>query len=146
MKICTFFGHRDAPSDIRENIKSEIKRLIETENIKRFYVGTEGAFDRMAIGVLKEIKASYSDIEIFVVLAYLNKNTEPCVDIEMVFPEELEIAPKKYAINYRNEWMLSKSEWVIVYVTKCYGGAYKFKSLAERKGKTVINIADKNKG
>lgn len=90
MKMCTFFGHRDAPESIRANIKREIEKLIKTEDVRKFYLGSEGSFDRMVMGVLKEIKESYSDIEILVVLAYLSKNTESCVDIETLFPEEVE--------------------------------------------------------
>ena len=42
-----------------------------------------------------------------------------------------------------NEWMIKKSAYVICYVHKITGGAYKFQNIALKKGCTVINIAEK---
>ncbi len=36
--------------------------------------------------------------------------------------------------------LIEKSDFVVTYVSREVGGAAKFKSLAEKKGKTVINI------
>lgn len=36
--------------------------------------------------------------------------------------------------------MIEQADYVITYVTHSWGGAAKFKELAEKKGKTVINI------
>ena len=40
----------------------------------------------------------------------------------------------------RNRWMLERSDIVVTYV-RSPGGAAKFKALAERKGKHVIEVA-----
>ncbi|MBR1970364.1 MAG: hypothetical protein IKA17_08400 [Clostridia bacterium] len=48
----------------------------------------------------------------------------------------------KYAIVKRNQWMIEKSDYVIVYVKQSSGNAAKFKELSEKKGKIVINVAD----
>ena len=40
--------------------------------------------------------------------------------------------------------MVDNSDVVVTYVVGCTGGAYKFKAMAERKGKRIINIADKS--
>lgn len=62
-----------------------------------------------------------------------------------VYPEGLEFVPPKFAIIKRNNWMIKKSDFVVVYVKDLCGGAAKFKEVAEIKGKKVINIAEKTK-
>jgi len=59
---CTFFGHRDAPGEIRDKIKEAVINLIEQENVTEFYVGDKGSFDRMSLSVLKELAAAYPQI------------------------------------------------------------------------------------
>ena len=62
MKVCTFFGHRDAPAGIRRSIEDAIVYLIEEEGVGRFYLGDSGSFDRMALGILNDIKKQYQHI------------------------------------------------------------------------------------
>ena len=64
------------------------------------------------------------------------------VKIPTVYPEGLEAVPPRYAIDKRNRWMLQQSDVVVTYVTVPFGGAAKFKLLAEKTGRAVINIAD----
>lgn len=40
--------------------------------------------------------------------------------------------------------MIEQSDYVVTYVNHNFGGAARFKELAERKHKTVINIATQN--
>ena len=59
-----------------------------------------------------------------------------------LLPEGLETVPKRFAISYRNKWMLEQSDIVITYVARTYGGAWQFKAMAERQGKTVIELSE----
>ena len=143
MAICAFFGHKDAPYNVKSILKQEVIKLIETESVNRFYVGKEGAFDSMVAEILKEVKNEYVDIEYYIVLAYLptkrESDVEPC---STIYPEGLELTPKKLAISKRNAWMVEQSDFVVVYISRSFGGAVKFKTLAEKKNKNVINIFD----
>ena len=47
----------------------------------------------------------------------------------------------RFAIAFRNRWMIKKSDYVVTYVTRSFGGAYKFKTLSVTKNKTVIEIS-----
>ena len=58
---CTFFGHRDAPDTIKPILREKIIDLIENRGVDLFYVGNQGAFDRMTIKVLRELKEKYPD-------------------------------------------------------------------------------------
>lgn len=59
---------------------------------------------------------------------------------ETLLSDGTEVAPVRFAIGRRNKWMVEQADYVITHVTHSWGGAAKFKELAEKKGKTVINI------
>ena len=137
----TFFGHSDTPECARAKIKEEIRDIIHKTNERTFYVGNQGSFDRMVIGVLSELKTEIPDIEFYVVLAYLPV-TDNSYGCPTIFPEKAATAPKKFAISKRNDWLIENSDIVITYVKHTTGGAAKFKEKSEKKNKTVINIAE----
>lgn len=137
--VCAFFGHRDAPSEIRDRIKETVIDLIEERGVTKFYVGNNGNFDRMALSVLKELSGMYPQINYYVVYAYLpEKGGE---DFEhTTYPEGIETVPKRFAIDYRNRRIVGQADIVVAYVGRSFGGAAKFVDMAERQGKDVINL------
>lgn len=139
MSACTFFGHRDCPESIKPALYSTVENLIISNGVRTFYVGNHGNFDRLAASVLRDIKALHPDIEYYIVLAYLPQRAYSSTDIT-VYPEGIEIVPKRYAIDFRNRWMVEKSDYVITYVNRSFGGAAKAKSYAEKQGKQIIKI------
>ena len=144
MSSCTFFGHRNVSVKIEEILTSILIKLIEN-NVDRFYVGSQGNFDHIVIKILKSLKIKYPHIDYYIVLAYLPvKKDNYHIDYykNTLYPEGLEAVPPRYAIVKRNQWMIEKSDYVIVYVTQPFGNSGKFKTISEKKGKIVINIAD----
>lgn len=137
--ICTFFGHRDAPQQLAEPLKNLVRQLIEEKHITTFYVGNQGAFDQLALNVLRALSVDYPFIRYAIVLAYLPTAKDTFVD-ETIFPEGLESVPPRYAISHRNRWLVNHADVVVTYVTHNFGGAAEFKSIAEKQGKTVINL------
>ncbi len=93
----------------------------------------------MAREVLKELKNKYK-INYYIVLAYIPEKNKYYDYDDTIYFDELNTKPYKYRIIKRNKLMLQKSDIVVTYVTRVTGGAADFKRLAERKGKTVINI------
>ncbi len=144
MKSCTFFGHRDAPDSIRYDLKQVLIDLIENKGVTLFYVGNNGRFDSMVLTELKLFSTVYKHIIYFVVInAVPDKNSNIGVfeDYNILFPDiGMEKIPKRYSVDRRNKWMLNESDFVVTYVCKTWGGAYKFKTLAEKKNKIVINL------
>ncbi|MBQ7799454.1 MAG: hypothetical protein IJ370_03085 [Oscillospiraceae bacterium] len=141
----TFFGHSNAPQDIRPKLKSVLVDLIKNKNATMFYVGNHGNFDAMVKSTLKELKHAFPHINYAVVLAYLpikRSELEYKYYLDTIVPDGIESVPPKYAIVKRNRWMIDNSDTVVTYVKYIVGGAVQFKTLAEKKGKTVINIAD----
>lgn len=140
--VCTFFGHKDTPSTVTDDLKKEILSAIEERDVRTFYVGNHGSFDRMAFSALNKIKEVYPHIEFHTVLAYLPHNNGEDYS-QSIFPEGIEEVPKRFAISFRNKWMIDNSDMVIAYVKYSFGGAAKFLEMARKKKKTVINIAEK---
>lgn len=107
-----------------------------------FYVGNHGNFDYMVKQNLKTMKTAYPHIDYAVVLAYIpgKRGEDDYRDFSnTMYPDGLEKAPPRYAIDKRNRSMISQSQYVITYV-KGIGGAYKYKEISEKKGKNVINL------
>ena len=144
MAACTFFGHRDCPESIKVNLKQEIERLICDQKVDTFYVGTQGSFDRMAYSALKELRNKYSNIKVYRVLAYMPRNDavlrDNAEDEDTILPEGIERVHPRYAIVWRNNWMIDHSEYVIAYITHPTGGAYQAVEKAKKKGRRVILI------
>ena len=138
---CTFFGHKDTPSEISPLLREVMLDLIEHHGVKRFYVGNQGNFDVMALRLLKEFEKPYS-ITYDVVLAYLPKKTDPFFEAYYtILPEGIEAVPRRFAIDYRNKWLVEHSDIVITYVERSFGGAAKFKALAKREGKRIVELS-----
>ncbi len=135
---CTFFGHRDTPKEIEPALRLTLIDLIENKNATAFYVGNHGNFDAMVRRQLEDLSKTYP-IKYYVVLAYMpNKNAEP--DEHSILPERIETVPRRFAINYRNKWMLNKSDIVVTYVTRPFGGAWQNKELAKKIGKDTLTL------
>lgn len=135
---CAFFGHRDCPDDIIDSLKATILDLIENNGVKRFLVGNNGNFDRLVIKALKKCKEVFPHIDYCVVLAYLPSNNY--FEYPTIFPEKLESVPKKIAILKRNKWIVENCDFVIMYISHSFGGAYKSIEYAKRLGKPCINL------
>lgn len=140
MSACTFFGHRDCPEFIYPQLVYFIRELVLNNNVRHFYVGTQGNFDNLAYRALKELQDTFQEVIVFRVLAYKPRgNSIP----DSMLPEGIEAIPPKYAIPWRNRWMISRSDYVITYVTRDYGGAAKFEKEAVLQGRNVIRIGQK---
>lgn len=139
-KSCTFFGHRDCPSDIRAKLREVLIDLIENQSVDMFYVGNNGAFDRLVRGVLRELVHEYPQIQYAVVLERMPSGEDETAQDTML-PEGIEEVPPRFAISWRNNWMLRQADFVVTYITHTWGGAAKFAEAAERQKKAVINLA-----
>ena len=138
----TFFGHKDTPKEFEPTLRATLVDLIENHGATEFYVGNNGNFDTIVRRQLENLSQTYP-ITYNVVLAYLpTKKSEYDGFTNTLLPEGIETAPKRFAISYRNKWMVEQSDVVVTYVTHSFGGAAQFKELAERQGKIVIELSE----
>ena len=114
-----------------------------------FYVGQQGSFDSMVRSVLKELVSLYPHINYAVVLERIPPKRDE-FDIRDYFdtmlPEGIETVHPRFAISWRNKWMIKQSDYVVTYITHSWGGAAQFAELAERQRKTMINATVKADG
>ncbi len=143
MSACTFFGHRDCSDEIETVLYGCIEKLICENNVDVFYVGNQGNFDAIVLNALKRLKQKYTHIKCYVVLAYLpSEKTSFDFVSETIYPQGIENIPPRFAICFRNKWMVKKSDFVVGYVRYSVGGAYKSFELARKQNKNVINLYD----
>ena len=143
MSACTFFGHRYVSQNIEPTLRSTLIDLIENHKVDLFYVGNHGGFDAMVRRVLRELSDKYP-IRYYVVLAYMptKRGEFDCNDYsDTILPDGIETVPKRFAITYRNKWMIEQSDFVVTYVVHdAASGAAQFKRLAVRRGKKIREL------
>lgn len=139
--VCTFFGHKDTPKEIEPTLRSTLIDLIKNKDVTVFYVGNNGKFDTMVRHKLEDLSHIYP-ITYSVVLAYLPTEKNKYDDLSnTIYPEGLETVPKRFAISWRNKWMIQQSDIVVTYVTHNFGGATQFKEIAIKHNKKLIELA-----
>ncbi|MBQ3151397.1 MAG: hypothetical protein IJB86_09165 [Clostridia bacterium] len=116
--------------------------MIENKNATLFLVGNHGNFDTMVRHQLDDLSKIYP-IKYFVVLAYMPNRKQP-FDIEdehTVLPEGIENVPYRFAIDYRNKWMLQQSDFVVTYIRHQLSGVWKHKESAKKQGKIIFELS-----
>lgn len=73
---------------------------------------------------------------------YLLYKTEVVPFDEVLYPP-LESVPKRLSILKRNEYVVEKSDFIVFFVDHDFGGAAQALDIAKRKGKSFINLAEK---
>ena len=142
--IATFCGHREVyVAEIYEKVEEIIKDLVENKGVDTFYSGNMGEFDKLCEKAVRALKREH-DIKLYWVAPYLTSemNKEKS-EIERLYDgiiiPDLGRVHYKAAILKRNFWMVDKSEYVISYVYREFGGAYKTHKYAEKKGKNILS-------
>ena len=107
-----------------------------------FYVGHQGQFDAIVRSTLRDLKKTYPQINYAVVLAYMPGKKDLYDDYsDTILPEGIESVHPRYAISWRNNWMIKQSDYVVTYITHTWGGAAQYARKAVRKKTLVINLA-----
>ena len=142
--VCSFFGHKDAPESLYPKIRTIIEHLIVQHNVDGFMVGNQGRFDTLVLKALRELKPNHPHICYNVVLAYMPSYIQEDMlydPAETFLPEGIENVPRRFAISWRNRWMVQKSDVIVCYITHSWGGAAQFVEYAKRQKKTIINLS-----
>ena len=139
--VCTFFGHKDTPKEIEPTLRSTLIDLIVNKNVTVFYVGNNGNFDTMVRRQIEDLSHAYP-ITYSVILAYLPTEKNKYDNLtNIIYPEGLETIPKRFAISWRNKWMIQQSDIVVTYVTHNFGIAAQFKEMAVKQSKNVAELS-----
>lgn len=141
--ICAFFGHRSCPFAVEKTLEEEIENVILGADADTFYVGNKGSYDRVVQSALKNIKDRYPYIKMYIVLDYIPTKKVEFEEFEIIVPDNIENVPKRFAMSHRNKWMVNECDFAVVYCVNTVGNTQKHIDMLRRKGKEVINIADK---
>ena len=140
----TFCGHAEiADYDTIRQWVSDVADDLIAAGADSFYLGGYGAFDSLCASVLRQKKRQAPQLEIVLVLPYLDSNMMTEGYDRTVYPP-LETVPKRFAILKRNEWMADSADTVVAYVTHGWGGAAKTLAYAKRRKKKIILYPDRS--
>ena len=142
--IVAFIGHNRLYSvnELLEELTQEIKKIILLNEKTLFYFGGIGDFDDICVKACLEIKKEWKSCELFLITPYININNKEILHYDGIIYPPIEKAPLKFAISYRNRWMVDKADVIIAYVDHPFGGAYNTLQYAKRKKKYIINLAN----
>ena len=144
MKTCFLIGHRDAPGELRERLKSAIDEVIVREGVTEFVVGHYGGFDRKAAGCLAEAKEWYPGLRLILLLPYHPSERDfvlPAGFDASFYPPGMEQVPRRLAIVRANEYMARHCDVLICYALLENSNPGKIMRIANGNCK-VINLAE----
>lgn len=141
MAVCTFFGHRECPETIKPRLREILVDLITNQGVDMFYVGNQGHFDTLVRSTLRDLQKEYPKVNYVVVLAYMPGKQNDYDDYsDTMLPEGIESVHPRYAISWRNNWLLKQADYVVTYITHSWGGAAQYAAKAKKQGKTVVDL------
>ena len=139
--VISFCGHSTfcKTAEIEEQLLSILQSQVGNDHVD-FYLGGYGSFDSFARECCRNFQSEHPNASLVFVTQYLeiDKFKQDLYD-ESVYPP-LEDKPRKFAISYRNKWMVENADLVIAYVNHSSGGAYATFQHAKRKKKQIINL------
>lgn len=127
LHTCCFFGHRKVRNAaiVKRRIYNEVENLIVNKNVGIFLLGSKSEFDDMCCEAVSFLKEKYPHIKRIYVRAefpdiddsYKNYILERYDDT--YYPEHIKNAGKAIYVE-RNQEMINKSDYCVVYYDKNY--------------------------
>ena len=145
---CFFIGHHDTDILTMNELRSTIEQHIVKFGVRDFLVGHYGNFDRMTIHVLLELKRTYPEIRLTMLLPYHplpnSPNHFPVGFDDSLYPFDRQIPPKA-AIVAANKTAIRMSNYLICYV-RHFGKSKDFLIYAQKREKKglihITNLAE----
>ncbi|MBE6601361.1 MAG: hypothetical protein E7637_02495 [Ruminococcaceae bacterium] len=149
--IVTFCGHAhfSKSEEYERKILTFLKEKVGDQPADMF-LGGYGAFDSFAYDCCKKYKGTHPNISLVFVTPYLSVEYQKNhlyyqqTRYDSILYPEIEDKPPRFAIIYRNRWMIEQADYVICGITHDWGGAYQTYQYAKRKKKHIFNVTEKN--
>lgn len=152
-KTCCFTGHRDIPPAGKEAITRQLEnvmiRLVHA-GICRFVAGGAIGFDTLAAQTVLRLRERYPAIKLILALPYLNQ-TKRWGESDIALYETIKEQANEVVYTYqdysrgcmhkRNRYMVDSSGICVCYCLRDKGGTAYTVHYAEKKGLTIIYIA-----
>ena len=140
--VVAFCGHADYFGG--ENDERHILKILETQSkgeSLEIWLGEYGGFDRFAHCCAQKYKEKHPETRLIFVTPYISVGKDQQYRFDEILYPPIEHVPPKFAISYRNRWMVDNADFMIAYVVREFGGAYTMYRYAKRKKKEIFNIA-----
>ena len=145
----TFFGHSSfTPTREYEDKVLDFLEKKLGDCTFDVYLGNNGAFDAFAYNCCKKYSPKHPNLSLIYVTPYMTLDFQKkylndyVKQYDGIIYPNIEDKPMRFAITYRNRFMIEKSDFVIVYVEHSWGGAYSAYKYALKKGKQIYNLAN----
>lgn len=148
--IITFCGHAkfQRTDEYEQKMLAFLAEKVGNKSAD-MYLGGYGDFDNFAYDCCKKYKETHPNISLIFITPYLTveyqqKHLEyQKKRYDEIIYQAIEDKPLKFAITYRNKWMVEKADYIICGITHDWGGAYKTYQYAKRKKRHIFNVVDK---
>ena len=146
-----FCGHSDfcASKGLEEKMLDCLEKRIEGEAVN-FLLGGYGNFDRFSFICAKKYKEKHSTAKLIFVTAYLTEEYQKNhlqikrkIYDEILYPP-LEDKPLRFAIYYRNRYMIEQADFIVAFMEREFGGAYQAYAYAKKLGKEIVDLNERN--
>lgn len=146
--IVTFCGHAQytESKEDEQKILSLFAEIIG-DRYAELYLGGYGSFDAFARKCGKQYQQAHPNIRLifitpYITVEYQRNHLDHLKDLydEILYPN-LENKPLKFAISYRNKWMIEQADFVVAYITHAWGRAFQTYKHAIRKKKPLYNLS-----
>lgn len=154
-KTACFTGHRQIPSteksQLRANLRQTLIYYIE-QGYQYFGAGGALGFDTLAAQTVLELKNTYPEIKLILVLPCLSQASKWGVDDIAEYERIKQAADKvvytsqeysRGCMHKRNRHLVDNSSLCIYYLTKRSGGTAYTADYAKSSGLVVVNLAKK---
>ncbi len=147
--IITFCGHSDfhGTEEHESRILAFFKEMVGEQPVE-MYLGGYGGFDSFAYDCCSIWKERHPETTLVWVTPYMSEEyqrkhlAKMQTRYDAILYPGLENKPPRYAISYRNKYMVEQADYVVAYIDHTWGGAYSAYQHAIRKKKKIFNLAD----
>lgn len=142
----TLFGRRHI--EYFREVKGNLKRMLDELSFQHpymdFYIGNDGAFDRIATSDIRCLidRCGKENITVNLALPYPKANMD-LLETQfnsVIIPPALHSVQPKAAITEGNHWMVEKCDLFIAHTVHERGGAWTAMHMAEQLGMPVLRI------
>ncbi len=152
MKSCSFTGHRSILPEHGNALRELLIRAVTyayNEGARSFFSGGAVGFDTLAAETVLELKKTYSDIRLCLVLPCRSQDEKWSGEAKANYArllraaDSIEYVSESYTydcMKKRNQRLVDACDCLIAYAYRVYSGAYQTIRMANREGKTVYNL------
>lgn len=147
--IVTFCGHSDffGTNEDERRLLSFLDERVGDEP-SEMYLGGYGGFDEFAYRCCKRFRENHAGTSLVFVTPYMSVEYQrnhleyQKTRYDAILYPDIEDKPPRFAILYRNRYMVERADLVVACVSHSWGGAYTTYCYAKKKKKEIFNLAD----